>query len=155
MKPLRLSLLLATFALSGCATHPPQADGSRAGDDADRAALTDSSIDISYVLGHSHRRLVVWAGKDGLGGQTLLDHQILRESPVERGRYAQFLAKVEQFLNAPRRKPADNDDSCRTPFTITVRVGTETKIVQGCRGEDDGALSHLVRDGEFLLFSNK
>jgi hypothetical protein len=52
------------------------------------------------------------------------------------------------------REPAASD-ACRTPYTITVRVGTETQTLQGCRGEDDGGLSRLVRDGEFLLYSTK
>lgn len=128
----------------------------------DREALKDSTVDISYVLGHSRRRLVAWARNDTFAGQTLMDHQILRESKIDRRHYSEFFGKAEQFVSTPRRKPATQTPpdekegaACRTPFTVTVRVGNETQTLQGCRGEDNGALSHLVRDGEFLLYSKK
>ena len=157
----RAAMLVALIAAaSGCSTSRPQADAGVGppSDAPSHAALSDSSIDISYVLGHSHRRFVAWGKKEVSGGQTLLDHQVLRESTIDHARYSDFLAKAEQFVNTPRRHPADQgapDETCRTPFTVTLRIGSDTQIMQGCRGEDDGALSHLVRDGEFLLYSAK
>jgi hypothetical protein len=157
----KIVLLGLCLAGTGCATHPPQPEPGAVLSEAEltRAALADSSIDISYVLGHSHRRFVAWAKKESFGGQTLVDHQVLRESGIERAHYSEFFGKAEQFVSAPRRhladQPAASEEACRTPFTVTVRVGTDTKTLQGCRGADEGALSHLVRDGEFLLYSNK
>lgn len=169
LKAFAMIWCLAT--VSGCATHPAKPDDSH-GNPVDARAqteLSDSSVDISYVLGHSHRRFVAWARSESFGGQTLLEHQILRESGIDRHHYTEFLSKVEQFVSTPLRKPADqgaaaatrpstppqSGNQCRTPFTVTLRIGTDTKTLQGCRGADEGALSHLVRDGEFLLYSNK
>lgn len=162
----KIALTIAGVLLAGpgCATHRPLPEPGAvlSADELTKAALADSSIDIAYVLGHSHRRFVAWAKSATFGGQTLVDHQVLRESGIERGHYSEFFGKAELFVSAPRRHPADQgastaapEDVCRTPFTVTVRVGADTKILQGCRGADEGALSHLVRDGEFLLYSNK
>lgn len=173
--PVWLAFAMTGFlaaAASGCATHAVKPDTGNVVDAHALAELSDSSVDISYVIGHSHRRFVAWAKHDSFGGQTLFDHQILRESGIDRHHYSEFLNRVEQFVSTPLRKPADlgaaaavagapaatpsqSDDSCRTPFTVTLRIGTDTKTLQGCRGADEGALSHLVRDGEFLLYSNK
>jgi hypothetical protein len=159
------ALVAACLSASGCATTG--SGGAKSGDAAKplpHEALKDSAVDISYVLGHSRRRLVAWARNESFGGQALLDHQILRESEVDRSRYSAFFGKAEALVSAPKRKPAqqgaagsgaDDNDSCRTPFTVTVRVGSKSQTLQGCRGEDDGALSHLVREGEFLLYSSK
>jgi hypothetical protein len=158
------AVLLITVSGWGCATSGDKLlTGEHTGKSSQeiaREALKDSTVDISYVLGHSRRRLVAWARNDSFGGQTLMDHQILRETEIDRRLYSEFFSKAEQFVSAPRRKPAeqnpsDEKDSCRTPFTVKVRIGAETQTLQGCRGEDDGALSHLVRDGEFLLYSKK
>jgi hypothetical protein len=156
-------LLAIAAGGSGCATGTPRPDAEPKGGagttEVSKSVGADSSIDITYVLGHSHRRFVAWSKNDACGGQTLVDHQILRESGIDRGHYTEYFNKVEQFVSTPHRKPAEQgaplpaDDACRTPFTVTLRLGSETKIVQGCRGADDGALSHLVRDGEFLLYA--
>lgn len=156
--PTLLLVALTMVALApGCATFrgsPASTPGSpEAPRPVPKEALRDSTVDISYVLGHSRRRLVTWARNDGFGGQMLMDHQILREKEIDQSHYSEFFGKAEGFVRTPRRKLAE--DKCRTPFTVTIRIGSETQSLQGCRGSDDGALSHLVRDGEFLIYSNK
>lgn len=166
-----LALTAACCLIAGCAhsqgTRPDNTPGT-ADDEHLRSQLSDSSVDISYVLGHSHRRFLIWSKNASCGGQTYLDHQVMRESEVDQKHYAEYFGKVAQFVGAPHRKPAEQavsgqqstppvsaEDACRTPFTVTLRVGSDTRVLQGCRGSDEGALSHLVRDGEFLLFSRK
>jgi hypothetical protein len=157
-------------AAAGCATART-ADTSAADDGAGGAARSkspltelttearrDSSIEISYLLGRSHRRIVARAKQENYSGQAYLDRQLLHEGSIDRAHYSEFFGKVEKFIAAPHRKPAEAaqlDDSCRTPFTVNLRVGKDTRTLQGCRGEDEGALSHLVREGEFLLYSKK
>lgn len=163
--PLVLAVALLVLAVvPGCATGRGTLKDThkeaRTSQEFVREAIKDSTIDISYVLGHSRRRLIAWARDDSFGGQTLMDHQILRESEIDPRLYTEFFGKAEQFVSTPLRRPAvrlpaDEHDGCRTPFIVKVRVGAETQTLQGCRGDDDGALSHLVRDGEFLLYSKK
>jgi hypothetical protein len=156
----------ATILLPGCAVHPPKADPASAL--ADPARLSDSSVDINYVLGHAHRRFMAQGKDSSFKGQTFLDRKLLKENDIDQGHYSTFLGKATQFIATPHRLPAEQnkdaiasssaaptEDSCRCPFTVTVRIGADTQSVHGCRAADDGALSHLVRDGEFLLFSRK
>jgi hypothetical protein len=152
-----LPLLLLASLAQGCAAKAPRPEEGTAGSALSGEAYSDSSVDISYLLGHSHRRLTAWGKKDAFEGQAYMDHQILREGSIARNHYVEFLAKVEQFVNSPHRRPAEEqaDPGCRSPFIVTLRIGTVTRVIQGCRGTDDGALSHLVRDGEFLLYSSR
>jgi hypothetical protein len=157
-----LALLVITPLLgSACAGHRPQSDTGAppVGASPD---TSDSSVDITYVLGHAHRRFAAHAKDTTYMAQSFFDHQILKENVIDPKHYADFLNKASQFISTPHRVPADQtavalaeEEACRAPFTVTVRVGSETKSTRGCRVTDDGALSHLVRDGEFLLFSRK
>lgn len=185
--PLLAAALACVSAVGpGCATGGADAPGSESGS-APRArgaasrvareALKDSSVDITYVLGHSRRKLVAWAKNESFGGRTLLEQQIVHEAELDRARYSELFGKVEEFVasagSAPApsadsrpRKPASNaavsasnaaavEAACRTPFTVTVRIGSDSKVLQGCRGTDAGSLSRLVREGEFLLHSRQ
>lgn len=142
--------VLTALCLAGCATHRAKSDGS----DEARIESIDSGIDISYVLGHAHRRLLVQTKDNQIVAQSYLEHQILKESEIDREHYADFLKKAKTFVENPQRLPA-NQDLCRSPFTVTLRIGKDLKVVNGCRSTDEGALSHLLRDGEFLLYSKK
>ena len=154
---------------SGCSTHPPKPDASSGASHSavqePDAKLSDSAVDIAYVLGHSHRRFRAWAKNKNCNGQTFYDRQVTRESAIDESHYAEFLDQVAQFINASHRKPAGKspekspeqnpEEVCRTPFKISMRIGSETKELQGCRDNDERTLGHLVRNGEFLLFSKK
>ncbi len=124
----------------------------------EQAASTDSGIDISYVLGHNHRRFVTTATNQTIIAQTLLDRQILKESPIDKDRYVQFLKKAWAFVNQPSRLPAAHKNSdlpCRAPYIVTIRIQKDVHTASGCRSTDPGNLSKLIKDGEFLLYSKK
>jgi hypothetical protein len=118
-------------------------------------------VEITYILGHSHRRFLAEARADRALAQSFMDHQILRESPVDLNHYREFLDKAGRVVAKqaePVRGPAQGEsgeDSCRYPFKIIVRASGGTRTSTGCRGEDDGALGRLLRDGEFLLSARK
>ena len=141
--------IIVAFAVlvSGCATSPPAASPSPppASDEA-------SAVEISYFLGHASHRFVAEASGSGAVARSFLDRSILREGEVEKARYLEFLAKASKFVESPARAPAE---SCRNPFTVTVRIGAMTRTTQGCRATDERGLSRLVREGEFLLYSKK
>lgn len=169
--PWTLLALAVGAAAGGCAT-PPAArpiDATSASATASANAFTDapapladSQVDISYVLGHSHRRFLARAKDASCVAQAFLDRQVLRENEVSSKQYEAYFGKVSQFVaananraraGAQQRMPAEED--CRSPFKVTVHRGSASESFQGCRGADDGALAHLVRDGEFLLFTRK
>jgi hypothetical protein len=102
------------------------------------------------VRGRNNHRLFVAIKGDAATAQSYLEHQILAESPVDPARYMTFLAQASEFLKTPHGAASEHFP-CRAPFTVTVRIGTDTRAASGCVGSDEGALSHLVRDGEFLL----
>jgi len=115
--------------------------------------LLDSSIDIQYVLGHDHYRFFAAAEGNTIVGNTALNKQILEKGTMSQNRYPDYFKKVSHFIHEMKKLTSDDLESCRTPFTIIVKVGQNTQTAHGCRSTDGGALSRLVRDGEFLLYS--
>lgn len=65
-------------------------------------------------------------------------------------------AKPQQLL-ANSRSPAQAGlmEECRSPFTITLRAGTDIRTLNGCRSLGEGSFSHLVKDSEFLIYSQR
>ncbi|OFZ53525.1 MAG: hypothetical protein A2428_12750 [Bdellovibrionales bacterium RIFOXYC1_FULL_54_43] len=143
-------MIFAILISAGCGAVPKQA-----GTEPVVVAGHETSVDIAYVLGHNRHRF--WAQSDAsrVEARTYLDRQIVEEAGIDRARYLDFLEKAKTFVQSPRRSPASNTVVCRTPFTVTVRVGKDAYVATGCRGVDKGALGRLVREGEFLLYSKK
>jgi hypothetical protein len=148
-----LSLILILVA-SGCATQRPLPE---AASKDDLSEVQNSRIDISYILGHSQRKISLHPKGGAYVAQAFLERRIMRETEIDSKAYLDFYAKTTQFIRAPKRNPTGlpADGLCRTPFVVTLQKGSETQTTQGCRGSDDGALSRLVWVGEFLLYSKK
>jgi hypothetical protein len=142
-----VAVTLLLFALAGCSSTPPKKNP----EPVDPGSV--SSVEINYVRGHNEHRLIATLKGEAAVAQTFLDRQVLAESTIDPGKYMGFLHQAAEFLKVPRRSP--DHFPCRTPFTVTVRIGTDTQVTSGCLGADEGALSHLVRDGEFLLHQGK
>lgn len=133
------------FALGGCASAPKTPASSPTD-----APSSPSSVDIAYVLGHNQHRIHAESGTDGARAQAFIDKQMIEQSAIDRGHYAGFLVKASSFIEQSP-KPSAPPAPCRTPFTVTVRIGEDTKTSHGCRASDEAAISHLVREGEVLL----
>lgn len=131
--------------LQGCKNPPTKEKSPSATESA-----TESSVVIHFVRGHNAHKLVASLRGGAAMAQSFLDRQVLAESTVDRAHYLNFLTQASEFLKTPRGAASERSP-CRTPFTVTVRIGEETRAASGCVGSDEGALSHLVRDGEFLL----
>jgi hypothetical protein len=144
--PTRFATALLLLVSASCA-HRPAAPPPAA------AEIDGTRVDITYVLGHSQRRFLAQAEKDAPRAQLYLEKSILEEGAVDRARYSAYLEKVSRFLSEGGRAPAAQ--GCRSPFRIELRVGGQTRTLQGCRAGDDGALARLIRDGEFLLYSQR
>ncbi|MCM2276499.1 MAG: hypothetical protein NDJ89_00290 [Oligoflexia bacterium] len=156
--PLRLAAFLGIplGLLAACANVPrassPQ--GLHAFDP--QEVLSDSQVEINYTLGHNvPRRMLIEAKDREILASTFVDHRKLAEERIESPRYPEFLQKASDFIAKMTRVPASEGPGCRTPFTITVRVKASIQKLQGCRMSEDGGLSRLVKEGEFLLYSKK
>jgi hypothetical protein len=118
----------------------------------DSHSLAGSSIDIQYFLGHDHYRFFAKVQGSAVIGNTSLNKQILEQGKIDENRYPEYLKKVSNFIREVQQT-SQSLQTCRAPFTVIVKVGKETETARGCRATDGGALSRLVRDGEFLLYS--
>lgn len=144
------SLITLTLLLAACASPARR-------ETVETTLLDDSSIEIDYSLGHSQRRLLAEARAGVITGQNYLDRQILREGRIEPAKYSEFFRKASEFATRKpsERAPAQESPACQNPFILKIKLGASTTSLSGCRSADDGGLSRLVKDGEFLLFTRK
>jgi hypothetical protein len=122
------------------------------------AVLTGhSEINITYTLGHAHRKFEV-AGEDGkIHGVTYVDRSLLKESSIDPAKYQAFFQRVSDFVEkgrVPAQNAPKDDAECRNPYSITLVQQKDTKTIKGCRESDEGTFGKLIRDGEFLLFGH-
>ena len=150
MRRVKIILLLNLLCLTLACSHSHPMPEIRASSE-----LTDSEVEISYGLGHTHRKVLFVAKEALVKGQNFVDRQILREGSIDPSHYHDFFQKASEFLEKTHRNPASDLSACRNPYTLTVRVGTQSKVLKGCRLTDEGALGRLIRNGEFLLYSAK
>jgi hypothetical protein len=118
-------------------------------------AIADSSVEISYYLGHDYRQFKAMARNSSIQAQTFMNKQLLKEGSVDQGRYADLLERITSFVGNTSRSDSYSAP-CRAPFTVLVRIGAQTRSLNGCRPTTDGTtLSRIAREAEFLLYSKK
>jgi hypothetical protein len=158
-----LGLFLVTLGATGCATARTQPAAKPEVPLAQASAPSaldpgweDSALDIHYTLGHIRRHIHMEAANSRVQAQLLADRTLLKENPIDAPHYREFLHKVTEFI-AQKRNPAANpaDTECRSPYTINFRSGKDTRILNGCRASEEGAFAHLVRESEFLIYSQQ
>ncbi len=141
-----LAFIAATV---GCASQPyqPQALPLR----------PESSIEISYLLGHRQHRLIVANKGDNASAQTFSERAILEHNVVDRARYEEFYRKAVSFVQTGHtgQRTVASSPICRSPYSIIIKNGPDTWTENGCRSNEEGGIGRLVRDGEFLLYSQK
>lgn len=147
-----LTLVLAAASCSHAPTNSSessfaQQDGS------------ETTIDIRYVLRHADRRLTLESDSKGIRGKSLVDGAQLKQCQIDATRYQDFVGKVKNFITQRRSiasTPATTSPTdCRAPYTILLKNQKDTLQIQGCRTQDEGAFSHLVQEGEFLIYRQK
>ena len=151
---------LAAMTLTGCSSTPQTSsekihpDSARTPSKIPPEAANQSTLDITYMLGHDVHRLRLEATPDQVRARTFMDRQVLKDTQVDRFHYLELLGRALIFIKAARR-PA-SDASCRTPFTLLIQIEGKNESLTGCRTGDEGAqLSRITRDAEFLLYSKK
>jgi hypothetical protein len=113
-------------------------------------------VEIEYVLGRDHYHFEALARGAQVTATSTINRRVLDQGLISSNRYPEFLQKASHFIQQTQKNPSQQlaqQQGCRTPFVVTVKTQTDTQMVKGCRSTDDGALSRLIRDGEFLLYS--
>jgi hypothetical protein len=154
--PKLISILLITMAtFTGC-SHAP---ASKPNPDSVAQNSNGTSVEIRYILRHTDRNLKLEADQNGIHGQSLVDGSQLKQCEIDALRYQNFVTKVRNFLTERRSlasvSPVEKSVDCRAPYTITLKNQKDTIQFQGCRTQDEGAFSHLVQEGEFLIYRQK
>jgi hypothetical protein len=144
-----LTLMAAACACSHAPTTNTPGDSNSPNGSQD---WRQASVDIHYVLRHSDHRLTLESDSHGVHGKSLVDGTQLKQCQIDATHYQEFVSKVRNFISQSRT-PASSD--CRAPYTITLKNQKDTLQVQGCRTQDEGAFSHLVQEGEFLIYRQK
>ena len=132
----------------GCATAPKPTPAPK------EPEIT--SVEIEYVLGRSHYRLLFHSLKDSVEAKTIVDKQTIDQSEIDYQPYSEYLQKALVFVRqtqTPTTGETSEPSSCRTPFKVTIRMSEEIYSTRGCRTRDNGDLSKLVKQGEFLIYS--
>lgn len=142
-----LSLLL--IQNSGCSHSPSIQSGM------DLLSLNQSKIEISYELRHSHRRFVAEQTESQITGQTYLDQQIVTQGVIDPIAYRELFKKTSEFIEKSQKGSNQNDFPCRGPFFITLNLNKESQTLKGCRTQDEGTLSRLIKEAELLLNTRK
>jgi hypothetical protein len=152
MRNLKWAFILAAVNILGCGTG-------KVAPTSDLSMNTVSSVEIEYSLGHYQHRFTATGAPGKAQVTTYLERDVVEHASVDPTKYETFVAKAIAFSQKPKRTPTQEGE-CRSPYNVVIKTGEKstekTYTSQGCRSSDDqGALSRLVRDGEFLLFSKK
>jgi hypothetical protein len=150
-----IPLFILIFIASACSHGPkPQPDQNSVPSN----DWTQTSIEIRYSLRHANRKIILEADQNHVQGESLVDGSPLKRCQVNIPQYQEFLTKIRDFI-ARRRSvasaPSENSSDCRAPYSIQLKTPNDTLQLQGCRIHDEGAFSHLVQDGEFLIYRQK
>jgi hypothetical protein len=147
--------LILTLIASGCA-HAPHSDSISS--DAPSSDWKTTSIEIQYKLHNTQRKLMILPDTQGVHGRSIVDGSQLKQCQIDATRYQDFLSKVRSFMDH-QRVPASAQNAmtaeCRAPYKIVLKNPKDTAALEGCRLSDEGAFSHLVQEGEFLIYRQK
>lgn len=117
---------------------------------------SNSGVDIRYILGEHHYRFLAKNQNGEVIAQSFIDQQLIREKPVNSSQYRDFINHVSDFIGGPKRALSSSAAPCRNSFSISLKIGEENRMNQGCRSSAEGSsFSRIVRDAEFLLYSQK
>jgi len=113
-----------------------------------------SRIEIEYVLGRSHYQLQFRANGGGVETENKIDKKTIIHSMIEFESYIDYLQKTLVFVQQTQELKISGDpQTCRSPFKVTVQLSQQHYVAHGCRTQDNGNLSKIVKQGEFLVYS--
>lgn len=155
-------LALLILSISGCSTSS-KSSGTQTSPDGESVRWVPieqidhsqaSSIDIHYSLDRENFRFFASDSRAEPQSiaQAYMDKRLLKEGKITRERYLGFLKKAADLVKSCH-KLEKTDGGCRNPFKIKIQLDQQFYSAAGCRSTDGGALSRLINEGEFLLYS--
>lgn len=154
-----IAFILST-AFTGCSEKAPLADSKN--DQLSTQEVLQTEIDIHYHLGHAHRRLWIHASPTDPTiwvAQVTVDGAVLKESKIDAKRGAGYISKIRDFVEKRRALAsgaATASTDCHDRYQVSIKfpqtIQKDTLKAEGCRIQDEGSFSHLVNEGEFLIY---
>jgi len=142
---------VALMLLAGCGSK--EVVSNSANQNNPTADQKKTSLEISYVLGHTVHRFVTTAGQGDILAEQFRDQQLMKQGKIDATKYSALVKQATELVSELRLHPSGNSN-CRTPFTLKVRSDHDVQSVDGCRSSDAGAaLGKLIKNAEFLLYS--
>ncbi|MDR3607962.1 MAG: hypothetical protein P4M08_11360 [Oligoflexia bacterium] len=147
------------FLTAGCASAPTAVTKCPT-DPAVQKAGSETSIEVSYFLGHSRRRFLLSAHDSQILGESYVDRALLKKVTVDPAHFQSYLAKISDYVDQKRNLASapttQAERECRAPFKIALQQpGHELRTVEGCRQDEPSSFNRLVDEGEFLIYSSK
>jgi hypothetical protein len=112
----------------------------------------ESRVDIRYSLDRENFRFFASDSQTQVIAKAYFDKKLLKKGKISRNRYLEFLKKAADLIQSCQELP-DDGSPCRNPFKVWIQIDQEQYTGSGCRSTDGGALSRLINEGEFLLYS--
>ncbi len=147
---------LIPFLIPACTTSPEKENHLHPTASVQTTSGTyDSSIEIEYNLGRDHYRYFANQKDQLASAQTLLGGKILAQGTVDVFEYQRFLKNAVSFIQSSQPAQSSSKPFCRNAFKMVLNTQGQNYVLHGCRNSNPGALSRLIKQGEFLLLYSK
>jgi len=116
---------------------------------------TDAQIEISYFRGSNSHRYQLFEEKENAKLKAFKDQYLMKEIRISLDKFTKIADETAGVMTALKQNPAAKETApCRTPFQIRLKDNEENRVVEGCRGTNEGAaVGKLIKDVEFLMAS--
>jgi hypothetical protein len=109
---------------------------------------------MTYMLENNLYRFTAEADQAGVIGRSYRDHQLVRQTALDRTQFQALVEKVSTFVKERSFRQLATEENCRFPYSVKLMVGEELQTLNGCRSAFDGtSLGRLAREAEFLMYS--
>jgi hypothetical protein len=111
-----------------------------------------SSLDIDYYLERDRYRLSFQNKAGHISVEKYHDGKVIEKGEIDGNKYSSLVEKTAKLMKTFKNE-SNLKLPCLNPFVISIVLENKAEHVKGCRSRDDGNLSKLIREGEFLLYS--
>ncbi len=155
---IKIAILLAPAVLLSCSSSKtrsiPQDGDQQESSSNSSQSNQESLLEIDYSLDRDRYRLSFKTFGNRTTIESYHDGKLVEKTEIDRERFSPFLKKAVQSMDTFRGE-LKTHAPCLNPFLVKLRVDGKLEQVSGCRSNDAGYLSKLIREGEFLLYSKR